>query len=139
MAAAVGLLGAVAAHAIPAAATDDAELECVPAPMLESCVYRTTLVVAVGQTRLVAPSFFDEANRPAQSPDNLEWRFGPTSIGSVLPVFGSASAEIRGDAVGTGTLQLIDLSTGSVLATADVCVFTPGSGTDAVRAELDME
>lgn len=132
-------IAVVALSAVPITAPVDSSLEAVAGPLAEACEYRTTIVLAVGQTRTIDPAFFDEGNRPAKDPENIEWRFGPASIGAVLPIFGTADAEIRGDAVGMGTLQLIDLSTGAVLATADVCVFAPGAGTEAVRAELDME
>lgn len=127
------------AYAVPMQAPAGSSPECVASPLPESCSYRTTIVLAVGQTRTIVPAFFDDGNRAAVAPENIGWQFGPASIGAVLPIFGTASAEIRGDAVGTGELRLIDLSTGDVLATADVCVFNAGPGTDAVRAELNLE
>lgn len=115
----------------------DVAPECVASPLPEtSCEYRTTIVVAVGQTRLITPSFFDDGNRETVAPDALQWQFGPASIATVTPVPGMTTANIRGDAVGSGELRLVNLDTGAVLATADVCVFTPGPGTDTVRAEL---
>lgn len=137
VAAALGLVGLACAVPMPAPAGSSPE--CVASPLPESCSYRTTIVVAVGQTRTIAPAFFDDGNRAAIAPENIGWRFGPASIGAVLPIFGTASAEIRGDAVGAGELRLVNLGTGDVLAIADVCVFAPGPGTDAVRAEFTLE